>query len=89
MFLFLFLLQHIVEAFVVAVLGDEFIVQTAFHDFAFIEDTDDVGMLDNGEYASFAPSFCSPLICVVFTSSQSSVKNVEFANKLQEILSTL
>ena len=47
-FLFLQLL-HVVEAFVVAVAGDEFVVLAAFDDFAFVEDMDDVGVLDGGE----------------------------------------
>ena len=40
---------HVVEAFVVAVFGDEFVVLAAFDYFAFVEDVDDVGVLDGGK----------------------------------------
>ena len=42
-------LLHVVEAFVVAVFGDEFIVLAAFNYLTFVDDVDDVGILDGGE----------------------------------------
>ena len=42
-------LLHVVEAFVVTVFGDEFVVLTAFDYFTFVEDVDDVGVLDGGK----------------------------------------
>lgn len=42
-------LLHVVEAFVVAVAGDEFVVLAAFYYFAFVEDVYDVCVLDGGE----------------------------------------
>ena len=42
-------LLHVVEAFVVAVEGDELVVLAAFDYLAFVEDVDNVGVLDGGE----------------------------------------